>query len=467
MSKYNLVNQNIIDELKKIVGDSYVTIEPEKLENYKTDEETDPRYHHLPEAVVFPATTQEVAEIMKLANKYLFPVTPRCGGTSLCGGTIPSYGGVVMVLERMNRILEVNEQSLYMVVECGVRTEDVQKAANAKNLLYAGDPCSADSCLIGGNLATNAGGNKAVRYGTTRNQVYSIEVVTPKGDIVTLGALLNKKTTGYCLEQLIIGSEGTLGIITGAVLKLVPLPAYRVDMLAVFTDIDKAIDIVPLIIKAGINPTSIEFMANNAIQSTGRYCDLRLSHYEDGSYVIITVETFSEQELEEKAIILDELCCANGAVEVLEADERIWKLRKAYSEAARSESSVNTHEDIVVPVSAIATMLKKMNEIEKKYQLQVRTVAHAGDGNIHFIPLKLDMSDRQWEETMDKFHEEVYTFVYSIGGRLSGEHGIGCKKIDTMVKFTDPVEMMMMKDIKKALDPNGILNPGKIFEFNA
>jgi glycolate oxidase len=204
-------------------------------------------------------------------------------------------------------------------------------------------------------------------------------------------------------------------------------------------------------------------MANNAIRSTSDYCGLRLAHYEDGSYVIITVETFSQDELEAKAILLDELCSANGAVEVLEADDRVWRLRKAYSEAARSESKVNSHEDIVVPVDAIATMLKKMNEIEKKYQLQVRTVAHAGDGNIHFIPLKRDMSDEEWETTMDKFHGEVYEFVYKLGGRLSGEHGIGCKKIDTMEVFTDPIEMQMMKDIKKALDPNGVLNPGKIF----
>ena len=466
MPKYNKIDENILSELRKIAGDNYVTTDPEKLENYKTDEETNPRYHRVPEAVVFPGSTQEVADIMKLANKYFFPVTPRCGGTSLCGGTIPSLGGIVMVLERMDKIKEVNDQSLYMVVECGARTEDIQKAANEKGLLYAGDPCSADSCLIGGNLATNAGGNKAVRYGTTRNQVYSIEVVTPAGDIVTLGARLNKMTTGYCMEQLVMGSEGTLGVITGAVLKLVPLPPYRIDMLAVFTDIDKAIDIVPVIIKAGINPTSIEFMANNAIQSTGRYCDLRMSHFEDGSYVIITVETFTEEELESKAVLLDELCCANGAVEVLEADERVWKLRKAYSEAARSESQVNSHEDIVVPVDCIATMLKKMNEIEKKYNLQVRTVSHAGDGNIHFIPLKLDMTDKEWEDTMDKFHEEVYEFVYSLGGRLSGEHGIGCKKIDTMAEFTNKVEMKMMKDIKKALDPNGVLNPGKIFELD-
>ncbi|MDR2005759.1 MAG: FAD-binding oxidoreductase [Acidaminococcales bacterium] len=466
MNDYNAVDQTILAQLREITGDEHVIDDPEKLAAYKTDEETNPRYHHLPEAVVFPGSVNEVAAVMKLANRRLFPVTPRCGGTSLCGGAIPARGGIVMVMTRMNRIKEISEQSLYMTVECGARTEDVQKAANAKGLLYAGDPCSADSCLIGGNLATNAGGNKAVRYGTTRHQVYSIEVVTPLGEIVNLGARLNKKTTGYCLEQLIIGSEGTLGIITGAVLKLVPLPPYRIDLLAIFTDVDKAIDIVPQIIKAGINPTSIEFMANNAIQSAGRYCDLRFAHFADGSYIIVTVETFSEDELEQKAVLLDELCSEGGAAEVLEADERVWRLRKAYSEAARSESKVNSHEDIVVPVDSIAAMLKKMNEIEKKYNLEVRTVAHAGDGNIHFIPLKMDMSDEEWEETLDKFHAEVYEYVYSLGGRLSGEHGIGCKKVDTMERFTDPVELKIMKTIKKALDPNGILNPGKIFTLD-
>ncbi|MDR3349587.1 MAG: FAD-binding oxidoreductase [Acidaminococcales bacterium] len=463
MPEYNAVDRTILAQLREIAGFEHVIDDPEKLEAYKTDEETNPRYHRLPEAAVFPGNVGEVAAIIKLANRRRFPVTPRCGGTSLCGGAIAAHGGIVMVMSRMNKIKEINERSLYMAVECGVRTEDIQKAANAKGLLYAGDPCSADSCLIGGNLATNAGGNKAVRYGTTRHQVYSIEVVTPTGDIVNLGARLNKKTTGYCLEQLVIGSEGTLGVITGAVLKLVPLPPCRIDLLAVFTDVDKAIDIVPQIIKAGINPTSIEFMANNAIQSAGRYCDLRLPRFADGSYVIVTVETFSEDELEQKAALLDGLCSKGGAAEVLEADERVWRLRKAYSEAARSESKVNSHEDIVVPVDSIATMLKKMNEIEKKYNLQVRTVAHAGDGNIHFIPLKMDMDDREWEETLDKFHGEVYEYVYSLGGRLSGEHGIGCKKIDTMELFTDPVEMRMMKTIKRALDPNGILNPGKIF----
>ena len=466
MLRYNKVDENILSGLKKIVGDKHVFTDPEKLDIYKTDEESNPRYHRLPEAVVFPGSTAEVAEIMKLANQLLFPVTPRCGGTSLCGGAIPVRGGIVLALERMNRIKEINEQSFYMTVECGARTEDIQKAANAKGMLYAGDPCSSDSCLIGGNLATNAGGNKAVRYGTTRHQVHDIEVVTPRGDIVTLGARLNKKTTGYCLEQLIIGSEGTLGIITGATLKLTPLPACRMDLLAIFTDADKAIDVVPKIIKAGINPTSIEFMANDAVQSTARFCDLKLAHFSDGNYVIVTVESFSEDELESKIALLDEICSDSGACEVLEADERVWRLRKAYSESARSESKVQSHEDIVVPVDCVAMMLKKVNELGKKYDLQVRTAAHAGDGNIHVVPLKMEMGDKEWEDTMDRFHEEVYTYVYSIGGRLSGEHGIGCKKIEEMERFTDPVEMQMMKDIKKALDPNLVLNPGKIFRLD-
>ncbi len=352
-----------------------------------------------------------------------------------------------------------------MVVECGVRTEYVQKAAGELELLYAGDPCSADSCLIGGNIATNAGGNRAVKYGTTRDQVYSIDVVTPEGEITTLGARLNKKTTGYCLEQLIMGSEGTLGVITGAVLKLKPLPPYKMDVLAIVTDYLCATRLVQTIINVGgIQPTSIEFMDNKAVRSCSDYIKIVLPHYDDGHYVIVTVDAFSESELENKIELLDELCVQNGAAEVLEADEeRIWKARRSMAEAARAESSVVYYEDVVVPIDKIGDMLERAAYFEDKYNLINRTVAHAGDGNIHFSLLKGDLSDEQWQDTLNAFHEEIYGLAYQMGGRLSGEHGIGCKKINTMQMYTDPVELAMMKKIKKALDPNYILNPGKIF----
>ena len=466
MAVYNKISQDFLAELEKISGKNYMHTDKEKLDLYKTDEETDERYYSMPEVVVFPGNETEVAQIMQLCNKYLIPVTPRGAGTSLSGGAIPVKGGLVMVLERMDKILEINKEALYMKVQCGVRTEDVQKVAKEQGLLYAGDPCSSDSCLIGGNIATNAGGNRAVKYGTTRDQVYSINVVTPEGEITTLGARLNKKTTGYALEQLIMGSEGTLGIITGAILKLKPLPTHKMDILAIVTDFSAATGLVKSIIAAGgIEPTSIEFMDNKAVRCCADYIKVAVPHYDDGHYVIITVEAFSEGEIENKVMLLDELCTNSGAVEVLEADEeRIWKARRAMAEAARAESRVVYYEDMVVPVDKVADMLEKCAYFDEKYNLLSRTVAHAGDGNIHYTLLKGSMTDEEWAKMLDAFHEEMYALAYQMGGRLSGEHGIGVKKIPTMKLFTDPVEMGMMKKIKRALDPNYILNPGKIFE---
>ena len=237
---------------------------------YKSDESLAPSFWRTPEVVVLPANTEEVSEVLQIANRFGVPVTPRSAGTSVSCGAVPAYEGIVLLMERMNRILELNEDGMYMTVEAGVRTIDIQNAAREKGLLYAGDPCSSDSCLIGGNLATNAGGNKAVRYGTTRHQVYAIEAVLPTGKIVNLGANLQKCSTGFCLDQLIIGSEGTLGIITKATLKLVPLPPYKLDVLAVFTDLAKATALVPKLIKAGLNPTSVEFMDNNFVRRRQR-----------------------------------------------------------------------------------------------------------------------------------------------------------------------------------------------------
>ncbi|HIU64859.1 MAG TPA: FAD-binding oxidoreductase [Candidatus Avacidaminococcus intestinavium] len=465
MSNYQAVNEEVLMALRTAVGEEHVFCDAEKLNQYKTDEETDVRFHHLPEVVVAPANAKEVAAVVKIANQFLVPITPRSAGTSVSCGAIAVCGGIVLLLERMNKIIELNEDAMYMVVEAGVRTAEIQELANSKGLLYAGDPCSSDSCLIGGNIATNAGGNKAVRYGTTRNQVYEIEVVTPTGEITTLGARLNKKTTGYCLEQLVIGSEGTLGIITKATLKLLPLAPYKLDILAIFTDLDQAIGIVPVLVKAGLNPTSVEFMANEFVRSASDYCQLRLPHYEDGHYVIITVETFNEDELEVKMEQLDELCNANGATDVLEADERVWKIRRNCLESTRVLSLINSSDDLVVPVEKIAYTIEHLTKVAQGYPFKMFTLAHAGDGNLHFTMLKGDLSDAQWESELERFHAEAYPFIYSMGGRISGEHGIGAKKIGPMEKYTDPVEMQMMKTIKQALDPNNILNPGKIFNL--
>lgn len=464
MKKYNPVTEEVLEELRAALGAENVRADEGTLDRYKTDEEPDPHYHHLPEVVVLPANAEEVAAVMKIANKYLVPVTPRGGGTSVSCGAVPVCGGIVLLIERMNQIIEMDVDAMYMKVQAGVRTKDIQMKANAAGLLYAGDPCSAESCLIGGNLATNAGGNKAVRYGTTRHQVYSLEVVTPTGEITTLGGRLKKCSTGYCLEQLMMGSEGTLGIITGATLKLLPLCPYRVDIFAVFTDVNKAVNLVPMLIKAGLNPTSVEFMDNAFVRAACDYSDIRLPHYEDGSYVIVTVETYNEDELDSKMEQLDEICNAAGADYVGEADERVWTVRRNCLEGSKALSKVSTSDDLVVPQNLIATTISALCEEAKKFHFKVCTLAHAGDGNLHFNMLKMDMSDELWEKEVKEFHEICYKYIYSVGGRMSGEHGIGFKHVYDLEKFCDPVELQIMKSIKKALDPNLILNPGKLID---
>ena len=462
MENYNPITQEVLEKLNALVGEQDVWTDPDHLEQYKTDEETDPRLFRTPEAVVAPETTEQVAAIMKLANQYGFPVTPRSGGTSVSDGAIAVCGGLVLLLERLDKIEKVDADGMYLIAQAGVPTVKVQEAARAVGLFYAGDPCSADSCLIGGNLATNAGGDKAVRYGTTRNQVHAIEVVVPNGEIANLGTRSKKNSTGYCLDQLVIGSEGTLGIITKATLKLLPLAPYKADVLAVFTDQEKAVSLVPILLKAGLNPTSVEFMDNGFVRSASDYSKIRLAHYEDGSYVILTLETFDEDELEKKLEKLDELCRENGADDVMIADDRVWTVRKNCLESVRVLSKVMTSDDFVVPLDKIAQTINELSKVAESYPFQVFTLAHAGDGNLHFSILKGNMTDEAWEKALHDFHAEAYPYIYAMGGKLSGEHGIGAKKVKQLASLADPGELYMMQTIKKALDPKDVLNPGKV-----
>jgi len=463
--KYNLVTSDIISRLEQIVGSKNITTDPEKLELYSHDEESDTQYHKMPEVVLFPETAQQVSQILKLANSELIPVVPRAAGTGLACAAVPIHGGIVLSVEKMNKILEVNTDSMYMVVEPGVRTDDIQAAATAAGLFYAGDPCSGDSCFIGGNVATNAGGNRAVKYGTTRQQVYELEMVTAQGDIVNLGGRLAKNSTGYNLEQLIIGSEGTLGVITKVTLKLAPQPKEVIDLLGIFPDVDAAIGIVPKLIKAGVTPTSVEFMDNDTVKSVEHFLNEKLPHSDRGHYVLIQVEGINEEDLEDKSVSIDELCNENGAIEVLVGDpSKVWKWRKSYLEAARHECLIMAKEDMVVPVDKIPEVMRVATQLNAKYGVQTRVAAHAGDGNVHLTILKGSIPDAEWEKTIYDYHHEVYKAVYAMGGKLSGEHGIGYKRKKLMHEFTNPVELAMMQAIKKALDPNLILNPGKIFD---
>lgn len=460
--EYNKLSDEIIAKLQALVGVQNVVTDAGQMEIYSHDEVTDPAYHHMPEAVVFAENAQQVAAVVKLANEYIFPVVPRGAGTGLACGAVPIYGGVVLSLEKMNKIIEVNADAMYAVVEPGVRTSDLQAAAEAKGAFYAGDPCSGDSCFIGGNVATNAGGNRAVKYGTTRHQVYAVEVVSPTGKIVQLGARLQKQTTGYCLEQLIIGSEGTLGIITQITVKLLPLPKYSMDLLAVFESPEDAIGTVNKLIMAGI-----KYIDNITIKSVERYLGTTLQGSDKGNYLIVEVEGTSEDDLDEKACTMDEICSENGAGDVLVAEhDKIWQARKAFAEAVRAESLIVCKEDVVCPVDHEPALLAEILRLADKYQLVTRIASHAGDGNIHLNILKQEQENyADWDARVKANQQELYRFIYAHGGRLSGEHGIGYKRKQLMEEFTNPDELEMMRAIKKALDSNNILNPGKIFDI--
>ena len=460
---YNKVDEKFIAGLQAIVGKEHVFVDPDTLDQYKTDEETDPSKFHTPEAVVAPGTTEEVAAIVKLANEANVPITVRSAGTSLSDGAIAVCGGIILLMGRMDRILEVNTEGLYMVAEAGALVKACQAAAKEHNLVYAGDPSSAETCQIGGNLATNAGGIKAIRYGVTRDQVYGMEVVTPTGEIMNVGACLKKKTTGYALEQLIMGSEGTLGIITKVTLKLQPLAPYRFDVLAMFDSVEKAARLVPAVIKAGLNPTSIEFMDNSFVRSSTTFCEINVPHRDVANFVYVTVETFDEDQLDSGLEKLSELCEEAGALEVLEADDRLWSLRRNCQESLRILADVTITDDFVVPVHKVAETIEHVKAMGDHYPFEVMVLGHAGDGNLHVCMCRKNLTEEEWNENVEKFHKEAYPYVYSLGGRLSGEHGIGAKKLHYMEEYTEPSELEYMRMIKRAVDPKNILNPGKIF----
>ena len=464
MVKFNPVNAEVITELKQIVGEKYVWMDLEKMEPYSHDEVTGEKYIHFPEVVVLPENVEQVAEILKLANRRLIPVVPRGAGTGYACAAVAFEGGIILSTERMNRVIEIDEQNMVLVVEPGVRTIDVQKLAIEKGYLYPGEPSSSDSSFIGGNVATNAGGLKAVKYGTTRQQVLGIEVVTPEGEIVTLGGKLKKDSTGYCLTQLMVGSEGTLGVVTKVYLKLAPRLQHVIDLLAVFPSPESAINIVAKVMQSPINPVCVEFMDNKGIRCSEEFLHEKLPHSENGHYIIISIDGNNEEALEDQCILIDELCMANGALEVLVADSaKIWKARKTFGEANRARSLIFSAEDTVVPMSRIPDVVKKLSELGQKYEVTIHIAAHAADGNVHADILKENMPLDIWNERLPLLQDELYAFIYSAGGKLSGEHGIGYKRLALMKKYCNPVELKMMKAIKKALDPNGIMNPEKIF----
>jgi len=472
MGRYRAVTSRIVDELMRTLDPARVITDPEKLAPYAHDEVSEAAYVRMPDVVVKPNTTAEVSEILRLANKEMIPVTPRGAGTGLSAGCVPMYGGIVLSLENMNRVIEVDTRNLFIVVEPGVTTGEVQRIAREHGLLYAGDPCSSESSQIGGNLAENAGGNKAVKYGTTSKHVYGLEVVMPTGEIVTTGGKCVKDVTGYDLVHLFVGSEGTLGVITKAWLKLLPLPKFRVDLLAPFDDMQKAIEVVPRVMtESGIVPTAVEFMDSLSIKAAEMYLNSSLPHSDAAAYLIIELEGSSEEQVEAEYEAIGRLCMERGALEVYVADnlatqDRIWKARKCVAEALRVVSPVYCMEDITVPTSEIPEILSSISQISMEYDVKIPAFGHAGDGNIHATLLREGMDDATWEAIKEKALHDMYSATYRHGGNLSGEHGIGAKRLGPLERFVDQAQIQVIKSIKAALDPNLILNPGKIVRMD-
>lgn len=468
---YNRVTNAVIEELINIVGTRNVITDEEQLYNYSFDEATDLKWRHLPELVVKPGNTSQVSQILQVANRERIPVTPRGAGTGLAAGAVPFQGGIILSLEKMNKIQEVDLDNMFMVVEPGVTTAEVQKCAQEAGLLYAGDPCSADSSFIGGNIATNAGGNKAIKYGVTSHHVFGLEVVMATGEVALLGGKTIKETAGYDLIHLMVGSEGTLGIVTRIYLRLMPRPKFNGVILAPFKDVKSAIDLVPeMITKSGIIPTSIEFMDNLCIKAAELFLDRQLMFDEAAAFIIIELDGNSEHQLTAEMEMIAEQCDRSGALDVLVGDnvtnqERIWKPRRVLAEALRVISPVYSMEDIVVPISQIAGMLMSINQLAGKFGIRIANFGHAGDGNIHATLLKDQLDERQWQEEKEKLLNDLYREVYARGGKISGEHGIGAKRKEALSRLVDPIALQTMKAIKKTLDPNNILNPGKIFDL--
>lgn len=466
---YTRIDRQILSELLEIVGARNLITDLEKMEHYSHDETSVEEYGHMPEVVLTPTTVEQVASIMKLASRYCIPVTPRGAGSGLSGGAIPLFGGIVLSLERMNQVLEIDEANLTVTAEAGIITNELNEQIKAKGLFFAGYPMSLETCFLGGNIAENAGGGKAVKYGVTGRYVLGMEVVTPQGEIVELGGKVTKDVSGYDLKQLYIGSEGTLGVITKATIRLLGKPQFASDLLVPFTTAQDAISVVPLVMKGGIIPTSIEFMDRSSLEMSCSYLNESLPLEGVGAMLLIELDGSDEAQVEHDLLAVGDLCIQQGAMEVYIAEdasnrERIWSVRRNIAEAIKVFSPVQSLEDVVVPIGSIPSVLPELKRLAEKYDVTIPCYGHAGDGNLHATIVKNPASSMEsWHEIEPKILTELYAFIVGrLGGKISGEHGIGLKRRAYLKSLTPPAEYRLFEAVKKALDPAMIMNPGKI-----
>ncbi len=464
--KFTILTAQDIEYFIAVIGESGVIVD-ERKKNFAHDETEDLVF--IPEVVVVPENVKQISAILKYCNEHTIAVTPRGGGTGLSGGALPVYGGVLLSMHKFNKIIHIDENNLQVTVEPGVITQTLQESVIEKGLYYPPDPSSRGSCFIGGNLAECAGGPRAVKYGVTKDYVLNCEIVLPNGEIMWTGANVLKNSTGYNLTQLIVGSEGTLAVISKIVLRLIPYPPQTIVMLVPFGDAENACKAVSAIFKAGIVPSALEFMERDAIDWTLRFRnDISLTiTEEEKAHLLIEVDGTDMDVLRETcekiAEVTEKYQCLNiYYAESSDEKTALWKLRRSVAEAVKS-NSVYKEEDTVVPRYYLPDLLKGVKEIGSKYGFKSVCYGHAGDGNLHVNIIKGDLDDKTWNEELPKGIREIFELCVKLGGTLSGEHGIGLVQKQYMDIAFSEVQLNLMKDIKKVFDPNGILNPGKIF----
>ena len=462
--EFNKITPEIVEAFKRIAGDKNIHLDKFDLEPYSHDETEDLRFY--PDVVIKPSSTAEISEIMKICHENNIPVTPRGGGTGLSGGALPVYGGVSLSIERMNRIPDIDKENLMVTVQPGVITQDLHEAVEAEGLFYPVDPASKESCTMGGNIAECAGGPRALKYGVTRDYVYGLTCVLPDGRVFKTGGKLLKNVSGYNLTQLIVGSEGTLCIVTEIILKLLPLPRFKRTLLAPFDSLGKAATALTQIFMARIIPSAAEFIEKAAIKAAEEKLEKKFPHSDAEALLLFEIDGDREDVLDQQAEKIGEICTEHDAVDVFVADNpekqaEMWQMRRNIGEAVK-DIAIYKEEDTVVPRARLPELVEKIGAISKKYGILTISYGHAGDGNIHVNIIKKDISDDDWKNKLPYVIEELFREVVILGGSISGEHGIGWVQKDYLPLALSDVEIELMRQIKKVFDPKGILNPGKL-----
>lgn len=455
-------NPEVIEKLKQIVGAENVLVEPEKVEPYGADavKEKFP-----PEAVVFPESTAQMSEILKLANEHRFPVTARGGGVGYTGGAVPVDGGIVIGTDRMNKIIEISADDLYVVCQPGLTTYELQQAVEKHGLLFPPDPASYKDSFIGGNIAENAGGMRTPKYGVTKHSVLGLEVVTATGEIIRTGGKTVKNVVGFDLTGLMCGSEGLLGIITEATLKLLPMPEATATVRASFKSMEAACKVLTKFTPEGLLPMAMEVIDQSCIGAIEQNFAFGLPK-DAGAILIVAVDGFKD-EVEKNAQTIERILQDNEGFDILrsrskEEEDNLWDVRRAISPSLMKYGTLKINEDVVVPRSKVPELVARVEEIGKKHNTFVANFGHAGDGNIH-VNFMCDKDDPDSIARARECVKETFALSVTLGGSISGEHGIGYVKAAYLDMAIDQPTLEVMKGIKKVFDPNGILNPGKMF----